>query len=75
MWDAVQERNAAYEKEILRRLGAMEGDEQRGQTAPPLKNTNQAKMMQKCGQEPMRQALYRMSGVDATHIDAVGVKR
>jgi transposase len=33
MYDAVQERMAAYEKEILRRLGEMEREEQRGQTA------------------------------------------
>jgi len=74
MYDAVQERIAAYEKEILQRLGEMERDEQRGQTAPPLQNTTKAKTIKKRGQEPMRQALYRMSGVDATHIDAIGVE-
>ncbi len=74
MYDAIQERIAAYEKEILRKLGEMEGDEQRGQTAPPLKNTNKAKMIKKRGQEPMRQALYRMSGVDITQIDAIAVE-
>jgi hypothetical protein len=30
MYDAVQERIAAYEKEILRKLGDMEREEQRG---------------------------------------------
>jgi transposase len=74
MYDAVQERIAAYEQEILQRLGEMERDEQRGQTAPPLQNTTKAKTIKKRGQEPMRQALYRMSGVDATHIDAIGVE-
>ncbi len=74
MYDAVQERIAAYEKEILRKLGDMEREEQRGQTAPPLKNANKANMIKKRGQEPIRQALYRMSGVDATHIDAIGVE-
>src|ERR1700688_423683 len=59
MYDAVQERIAAYEKEILQRLGEMERDEQRGQTAPPLQNTTKAKTIKKRGQEPMRQALYR----------------
>jgi transposase len=42
MYDAVQERIAAYEQEILRKLGEMEREEQRGQTAPPLNNTNKA---------------------------------
>jgi transposase len=74
MYDAVEERIAAYEKEILRKLGAMEREEQRGQTAPPLPNANKAKAIKKRGQEPKRQALYRMSGVDITHIDAIGVE-
>src|ERR1700751_3878622 len=74
MYDAVEERIAAYEKEILRKLGDMEREEQRGQTAPPLQNANKANMIKKRGQEPIRQALYRMSGVDATHIDAIGVE-
>ncbi len=43
MYDAVQERIAAYEKEILRKLGEMEREEQRGQTAPPLQNANKAR--------------------------------
>jgi transposase len=74
MYDAVQERIAAYEKEILRKLGDMEREEQRGQTVPPLQNANKTKAIKKRGQEPKRQALYRMSGVDITHIDAIGVE-
>jgi transposase len=52
----------------------MEREEQRGQTAPPLQNANKTKMIKKRGQEPKRQALYRMSGVDITYIDAIGVE-
>ena len=74
MYDAVQERIEAYEQEILRRLGEMEADEPPQPTAPPLQNTNKAKTIKKRGQEPKRQALYRMSGVDMTQIDAVGVE-
>jgi transposase/transposase IS116/IS110/IS902 family protein len=74
MYDAVEERIAAYEKEILRKLGDMEREEQGEQTAPPLKNANKSNMIKKRGQEPIRQALYRMSGVDATHIDTIGVE-
>jgi transposase len=36
MYDAVQERIAAYEKEILRKLGEMEAGEPPQPTAPPL---------------------------------------
>jgi hypothetical protein len=73
MYDAVQERIAAYEQEILQ-LGKMEEPGQRGQTAPPLNNANKAKAIQERGQEAKRQALYRMSGVDITQIDAIGVE-
>ena len=74
MYDAVEERIAAYEKEIVRKLGEMEQEEKRGQTPPPLNNANKARMIQHRGQEAKRGALYRMSGVDITQIDAVGVE-
>ena len=74
MYDAVEERIAAYEQEILRKLGDMEREDQRGQTAPPLNNQNKAKAIKQRGQEPRRQALYRMSGVDITQIDALAVE-
>ena len=47
MYDAVQERIAAYEQEILRQLGEMEEPGQRGQTAPPLQNANKTKAIKK----------------------------
>jgi hypothetical protein len=74
MYDAIEEGIAAYEKEILRKLEELESGQLEGQAAPPLKNTNKAKLIKNRGQEPMRQALYRMSGVDATQIDAIGVE-
>jgi hypothetical protein len=74
MYDAIQERIAAYEREILGKLHQMERPEQQGQTAPRLQNANKAQKIQKRGQEAKRQALYRMSGVDATQIDAIGVE-
>jgi len=74
MYDAVQERIAAYEKEILRKLGDMEREEHHETTAPPLPNANKAKKIKKRGQEAKRQALYRISGVDITQIDAIGVE-
>src|SRR5229473_5301082 len=43
------------------------------QQAPALKNKNKAKKIRQRREEPMRQALYRMSGVDLTAIDGVGV--
>lgn len=74
MYDAIQERIADYEKEILRKLGEMEREQCRGQAAPQVKNPEKARAIRKRGQEPMREALYRMSGVDLTEIDAIGVE-
>jgi hypothetical protein len=74
MYDAVQERIAAYEKEILRKLGDMEREQHHEPTAPPLPNAKKAKNIKQRGQEAKRQALYRMSGVDITQIDAIGVE-
>jgi len=73
MHDAIEERIQAYEKEILRKLAEMERVDCRKQEAPKLRNRNKAKLIQQRGEEPMRQALYRMSGVDLTGIDAIGV--
>ncbi len=74
MYDAIQQRLADYEGEILRRLTAMQRAELRGQPPPAVKKPEKAKAIQKRGEELMRQALYRMSGVDMTSIDALGVE-
>ena len=74
MYDAIGKQIAEYEEEILRRLREMERPEQRGQSAPPPRNANKARMIRSRGQEAKRQALFRMSGVDATQIDAIGVE-
>lgn len=74
MYDAIQERIAEYEREILRQLGAMERAECRGQEPPKVTNPQKAKTIQKRGQQPLREALYRISGVDLTGIDAIGVE-
>lgn len=71
MYDAITERLADYEREILRQLAAMA---QADDPAPPPTNPNKARMIRTRGEEPLRQALYRMSGVDLTTIDAVGVE-
>src|SRR5207247_7845565 len=63
-----------YEREILRKLAEMERAECHGQEPPKLKNPQKAKAIQKRGEEPLRQALYRLSGVDLTGIDAIGVE-
>jgi transposase len=74
MYDSIQERIADYQDEILRQLAEMEREECRAQEVPEVKNPQKAIKIRSRGEEPMRQALYRMSGVDLTGIDAIGVE-
>jgi hypothetical protein len=73
MYDAIQAGIRDYDQEILRKLGKMEREDCHGKEAPKLKNPNKAAGIKSRGEEILRQALYRMSGVDATTIDAIGV--
>lgn len=74
MYDAIGERIQAYQEGILRRLGEMERADFKDQEAPKLKNSNKAKTIRQRGEEPLRQAFYRMIGGDLTSIDGVGVE-
>lgn len=74
MYDAIQQRIAAYEQEILRKLEEMTPEERWGGSAPPVENRVKMKTIRRRGQEPMGRALYAMSGVDGTQIDAIGVE-
>jgi transposase len=74
MYDAIQQRIAEYDREIVRKLAVLERQELRGKPVPAGKNRQKAKAIQQRGEEPMRQALYRMSGADLTSIDALGVE-
>jgi transposase len=73
MYHSIQDRIRDYDQELLRKLAALEREECRGQAVPKVKNPQKAQAIRKRGEEPMRQALYRMSGVDLTGIDAIGV--
>jgi len=73
VYDGLQERIADYDRKILEKVGEMTREERRGLQAPELKNKEKARCIQRRGEEPLRQALYRMSRVDLTAIDAIGV--
>jgi transposase len=73
IYDGFQKQIADYDREILRKLKEMEREDCRGQKAAELKNPNKAAAIKSRGEEVLRQALYRMSGVDVTSIDAIGV--
>ena len=74
MHDAIQERIAAYDQEIQRKVAEMRQQDPPAGPAPELKNPEKAKAIKKHGEEPMRQALYQMAGADLASIDAIGVE-
>jgi hypothetical protein len=74
MYEAIQQRIVDYDREILRQLEAMQRDDIGDEAPPKVKNPQKAKAIKKRGEETTRQALYRMSGVDLTSIDAIGVE-
>lgn len=73
MYQAITARITEYEHEILRQLAQMTPADRQDHPAPPAAPTK-AKNIKKRGNESLRQALYRMSGVDLTAIDALGVE-
>ena len=74
MYDAIQGRIAEYDREILRKLTVMQPEKYREQPPPKVRNPQKAKAIKNRGEEPMREALFRISGVDLTSIDAIGVE-
>lgn len=74
MYDAITTRLEAYDQEIHRQLVQMTPEERRDVNAPPPPGATKAKSMKTRGHDPLRHALYRVSGVDLTSIDALGVE-
>jgi transposase len=52
---------------------SLQPPEAKDSSAPPPKNKTKERAIVKRGQEPLRQALFRMSGFDLTSIDGIGV--
>jgi len=64
---------ADYDTEILNYIDSLQPPEANDSSVPPPTTKTKARSIVKRGQEPLRQALYRMSGIDLTTIDGIGV--
>lgn len=62
-----------YEEKILNSIISLQPEDARDKEVPPPASKSKAKNLAKRGQEPLREALYRLSGVDLTSIDGIGV--
>jgi len=73
MYDWIDERIADYQREILRKMAELRCEQAAQNPLQPVKNKEKAKGIKKRGEEPMRQVLHGMAGVDLTTIDTIGV--
>jgi len=62
MYDAIIARIEEYDAEIQHQLAAMTPPARHNQPAPPPANPTKGKGIKTRGEDPLRQALYRMSG-------------
>lgn len=73
MYDNIRAIIAQYETEIHRMLTVLQPPEHRDTEVPEPANKTKAKNFRHRGQEPMREALFRLTGADLTAIDGIGV--
>lgn len=62
-----------YDSEILTYIAMLQPQDATDTSAPPPASKTKAKNISKRGQEPLRQALYGLSGFDLTSIDGIAV--
>jgi transposase len=73
MYDHICAAIAQYDTEIRRTLTALQPPENRALKVPPTTKASKRKRIRTRGQEPTREALFRLTGCDLTTIDGIGV--
>jgi transposase len=73
MYDQFYQIVTEYDTEILAYIKTLQPDVDDDQSVPPPASKAKARNIAKKGQEPMRQALYQLTGFDMTIIDGIGV--
>lgn len=72
-YDHLESQIAAYEAELVREMKALQPPERVEAEVPPHANKSKARELRKRGEEPLRQELWRVAGVDLTSIDGISV--
>ena len=73
MYDQFYQIVTEYDTEIFAYIKTLQPDVDDDQCVPPPASKAKARNIAKKGQEPMRQALYQLTGFDMTIIDGIGV--
>jgi transposase len=71
LFDHLQQSIQAYDERLRERLAELAPTEREGQPAPAHPKASKAKASQQTGDEALRTALWRLSGVDLTTIDGL----
>jgi transposase len=74
MYDFTQRCMEEYDAQIMQRLAELEKPNLMPSAPADLPRKDKMKSLNRREQQPLRHALYRMSGVDLTTIDAIGVE-
>ena len=74
MYDQICAVIDSYDYEILQYIATIQPEGAEDISAPPPASKTKAANIIKNGQEPLRQALYRLCGFDLTAIDGIGVE-
>jgi len=70
-YDQLQDMIALYEKRILEQLEALQPPERKEQPVPEHPNKRKGRALKYRGDQVVREALWRLAGVDLTRIDAI----
>jgi len=70
-YDEVEHAIADYDRRLLREVEALQPVERRHEPVPSHPNPKKQREIRKCGDEPLREALWRFANVDLTTIDGI----
>lgn len=73
LYDFLEDQLARYEQRLTTEMEALSPPERATSTPPPHPNPTKERDIRRRGEQPLRTALWRMSGVDLPRIDAIGV--
>lgn len=71
LYDHLQEMIASYESKLLNELEALQPEERRNESVPAHPNPIKEKVIKGRGDQVVREALWRLTGVDLTRIDGI----
>jgi transposase len=73
LYDHLQEQLAAYERQIQKKLEALQPPERKDESVPPHPNKRKEDAIRRKNEQAPREALYRFAGVDLLRIDGIGI--